>query len=107
MKKQKKSKIWNWILNIILIALLILGVYLFFDRIFGNSPTDFQLILWLAGFFGVAIIKTATLMYDLNREIGETRVKSFHAFAKIKTDTKDIKSQINNIKELIAKRKTK
>ena len=107
LKKTLTITIIITVLNIILIALLILGVYLFFDRIFGNSPTDFQLILWLAGFFGMALVKGATLMYDLNGEIGETKIKSFHAFAKIKTDTKDIKREINNIKELVAKRKTK
>ena len=104
MTKQKKS-IWNWILNIILVALLILGIYLFLDRIFGNSPTDFQLILWLAGFFGVAIVKGASLIYNLNRKIGETKIKSFHAFEKIKTDMKNIKKDVSNIKELLTKRK--
>jgi len=105
MTNKQKSKIWNWILNTILVLLLILGIYLFLDRIFGNSPTDFQLILWLSGFFIMALVKGASLIYNFNRELGEFKIKSFHSFDKIKTDVTEIKNDISDIKKLIEKKK--
>ena len=102
---KQKIKIWRWILNAVLIGLLILGVYLFLDRIFGNSPTDLQLILWLLGFFGAAMIKGASLIYGFNREIGELKIKSFLAFKKIKSDINNIKENISEIKKLLVKKK--
>lgn len=100
-----KPKIWQWILNAILIGLLILGIYLFLDRIFGNSPTDFQLILWLLGFFGAGMVKGVSLIYNLNKEMGEIKIKSFHAFKKIRSDVNNIKGDISEIKELFVKKK--
>jgi len=83
-----ENKIINWILNILLIVFLITGIYLFITRIFGHSPTDFQLILWLLGFFSTTILKIFTLIYNLNREIGEIKIQIKEGFKKIKEDKK-------------------
>lgn len=107
MKIEKRFKIWNWILNVILIILGIIVVYLFAYRIFGNSPTDFQIIAGITGFFGAAILKNFSLTYKLNREIGELRLKSFHAFNGIKTDMESLKRDIFDIKELVKPKKKK
>ncbi len=108
--KEKKKKVFNWIINILLIILLILGMYLFFTRIFGNSPTDFQLILWLLGFFVTAMLKIYSLIYGLNREVGELKTGIKDSFKKIKSDTDDFKGELNivmkdiqNIKKLLKK----
>jgi len=94
MTKESKRKILNWVLNIIIIALIILGVYLFWQRIFGHSPTDFQLISWLAGLFISVMLKMFSLIYSLNRETGELKIKSFEAFNKIRIDINSIKQSL-------------
>lgn len=99
MTNTKKSKIWNWILNAIIVGLIILGIYMILDRIFGNSPTDFELILMLFGLLGAVMIKGASMIYGLNREIGEFKTKSFHSFDRIKMDMKEIKDEIHVIKD--------
>ena len=93
--KEKKRKIINWILNLLLIILLIIGAYLLITRILGHSPTDFQIILWMVGFFGTAILKTFSLIYGLNREIGELKTNIKNSFDKIRVDIKDIKIMVS------------
>lgn len=102
-KTENKRKILNWILNIILIILAIIGVYLFLARIFGSSPTDFHLLLWISGFFGTAILKIFSMIYGLNRETGELKIGVKSSFKKFKTDISEIKQDINNIKQNINK----
>lgn len=93
MRKGKK-KVINWILNILIIILIIVGIYLFVTRILGHSPTDFQLILWLFGFLVAVILKISALIYGLNREIGEIKANIKSSFNKIRIDLKEIKLKI-------------
>ena len=93
---QNKRKTLNWILNILLIILLVVGAYLFFTKIFGSSQTDFQLIIWLFGFFGIAILKIFNLIYGLNREIGELKISVRESFGKIRKDIEDIKQNLKS-----------
>ena len=88
---EQKRKIFNWILNLALIILLAIGLYLFLTRIFGHSPTDFQLIIWIAGFFGTALLKIFSIVYGINREIGELKIRIQEGFIKIKNDIGGIK----------------
>jgi len=99
-KQDKKRKIFDWILNILLIILIIVGIYLFLSRIFGYSPSDFQLILWLFGFFGTAMVKMFSLVYNINREVGELKIGVKNSFDKIKKDINIIKLEIYDIKKL-------
>ena len=92
-EQEKKRKIINWILNILLIILLVVGVYLFATRILGHSPTDFQLILWISGFFGTGLLKIFSLIYGLNREFGELKSDVRSSFRKIKIDINRIKDK--------------
>jgi len=71
----KLRKMLNWILNILIIILVIVVVYLFIDRIFGNSPTDFQLISGTFSLLGLLILKLFTLIYIANRELGEINLE--------------------------------
>lgn len=93
--RDKKRKIINWILNILLIVLLIIGIYLFATRILGHSPTDFQLIIWLLGFFATAVLKVFSLVYNLNRELGEIKIQMINSFKKVREDI----SKLENIKK--------
>ena len=93
--KDRKRKIINWILNILLIILLIIGAYMLLTRVLGRSPTDFQLILWIVGFFGTAMLKVFSLIYALNREVGEIKTNIKNSFDKIKVDVKDIKTIVS------------
>ncbi len=94
-KTDEKRTLLNWILNVLLILLLIIGAYLLIARILGHSPTDFQLILWVVGFFGTAMLKIFSLIYNLNREMGEIKMNIKNSFNKIKTDVKDIKTVVS------------
>jgi len=108
MKEQKNNlkKAFNWILNLLLIILLIIGIYMFYDKIFRGSPTDFQFILWIAGFFGAAIFKIFNLIYGINREIGELKIGELKigvksGFNKIKNDISNINNNLQDIKKSI------
>lgn len=93
-----KRKIFNWILNILLVILLGVGIYLFLTRILGHSPTDFQLILWIAGFSGTALLKIFNMIYNINREIGEIKIGVMEGFGKIKQDMKIINQTLEKRK---------
>lgn len=95
--QNKLRKIFDWILNIILIILLIIGIYMFYQRFFGGSPTDLHFILWIAGFFSVAILKLFNLVYGINREIGEIKVGVRSGFEKIKIDIHGIKINMGDV----------
>lgn len=93
----KFKKIFNWVLNILIIILLIVVIYMFIDRIFGNSPTDFQIISGTFSLLGVFIIKLFTLIYSINREIGEVERDMKHSFFRVKEDTKRIENKIDDL----------
>lgn len=95
MPKNKKLKIINWILNILIIIFIIVGVYLFLARILGSSPTDFHFILWIVGLFVSVILKLFNLTYTLNREVGELNVGVKNGFKNVKTDIIDVKENLH------------
>ena len=78
------SKI-SWI-DIIIIVLFILTVYLILTRIFGKSASDLAISISLFSLIG-------SLLYKLNRELGEFKVKTVNSFRKLKEDIEEIKDK--------------
>lgn len=96
MVKQKNfRKLINWILNIIIVIFLILVVYMFLARIFGNSPTDFQIISGVVGLFGAFIIKLFSNFGNLNREVGEMKVGMKNSFEKVRGDIQRLEAKFD------------
>lgn len=93
---------FGWI-DALSIALFILAVYLILTRIFGHSATDITI--------GITLFAILTnLLYKLNREFGEFKVKTIYSFDKIKKDISDMKEKmtkiegnINEIKNIVKK----
>src|SRR3989338_1808805 len=99
--ERKLRKILNWILNILIIILLIVVGYLFIDRIFCNSPTDFQLISGTFSLLGLLILKLFTLIYSANRELGEIKVGVKNGFEKVKQEFNQIDENMKRIETKI------
>jgi len=97
-------KLVNWILNIIIVIFLILVVYMFLARIFGNSPTDFQIISGVVGLFGAFIIKLFNNFSNLNREVGEIKIGMKNSFEKVREDFVRVREDISDLKELIKRK---
>jgi len=93
-EKTKFMKTISLILNILIIIFLIGTIYVFLWRIFGNSPTDFQVISWVVGLFSVVIFKLFTFTYNMNREISELKTGVKNGFKRIKEDIQEIKTLI-------------
>ena len=84
-------KVINWVLNILLVVFFIGTIYVILWKIFGDSPTDFQVISWVVGLFGVAVFKLFSLIYSMNREVGEIKIGVRNGFKRIKEDMQEIK----------------
>lgn len=72
-------------------------------RIFGDSPNDFQIILWVVGAIftltfkiSVIMIKLFSLMYKLNREVGEIKIGVKGGFKKVREDIQEIKLSLKS-----------
>jgi len=76
----------TWI-DIVLVILFILSVYFILTRIFGHSATDLAISVSLFTFL-------AGLLYKLNREIGEFKIKSINSFDNLKQDMILIKKRL-------------
>ena len=96
-KKSKLMKIIDWVLNILLIIFFIGSIFMILWRIFGNSPTDFQVISWVVGLFSVAVFKLFTFTYNMNREVGELKVGVKNGFGGIKESFRRVKEDIGRI----------
>ena len=83
-------------LDLLGIIFLLFAVYLILTTIFGNSATPIEVTVML--FVGLGTL-FGTQLYKLNREIGETRVKTKHGFNKMKEDFGIIKTNFNIVKE--------
>jgi len=73
----------SWI-DIAIILLFILAVYFILTRIFGHSATDLTISFTLFTLLG-------GLLYKLNREIGEFKIKTINSFKMLKEDIKGLK----------------
>lgn len=72
------------LIDIIIILLSILAVYFIITRIFGHSATDLTISVTLFTLLG-------GLLYKLNREIGEFKIKTMNSFKMLKEDIESIK----------------
>lgn len=97
-------KVINWVLNILLVVFLAGTVYVFLLRIFGNSPTDFEVISWAVGLFSIAVFKLFTFTYKLNREVGEIKIGVRNGFGRIKGDIESLREDMQEIKILIKRK---
>ena len=73
----------KWI-DIAIILLFILAVYFILTRIFGHSATNLTINITLFTLLG-------GLLYKLNREIGEFKIKTINSFKMLKEDIKGLK----------------
>ncbi|MBI2507642.1 hypothetical protein HYV89_01685 [Candidatus Woesearchaeota archaeon] len=80
----------DW-LKILLIILFLLSVYLVLTRIIGHSATDLAITISIFTFLG-------GLLYNLNREFGEFKIKTIYSFSRVSNDISHIKSDVNEIK---------
>ena len=79
----------DW-LDIVLIALFVMAVYFILTRIFGHSAADLTISVTLFTFLG-------GLLYKLNRELGEFKIKTKSSFERLKED-------IGQIKEIVKRK---
>lgn len=76
----------SWI-DILLVILFIISVYFILTRIFGHSATDLTISVSLFTFL-------AGLLYKLNRELGEFKIKSINSFDNLKQDMTLIRKKL-------------
>jgi len=86
-------KKFSWI-DILILFLFLLSVYFILIRIFGHSANDLTIIVSLFTFLGSLIFKSIHLSFNLNRELGEFRIKTIHSFKSIKGDINLIKKKL-------------
>ena len=75
----------NWI-DLLIVGLFLLTVYFILTRIFGHSASDLTISVSLFTFLG-------SLLYKLNREVGELKVNTVNAFGRLKEDISFIKEK--------------
>lgn len=80
----KKIKLVDVMVNVLIIVLFIVAIYFILTRIFGHSATDLTIGITLFTFLGV-------LLYRLNREFGEFKIKGINSFERLREDIKKIK----------------
>ena len=74
-------------IDIIIIILLVLAVYFILTRIFGHTATDTTISVTLFTLLG-------GLLYKLNREFGEFKIRTMNSFNNLKDDIKEIKERL-------------
>ena len=79
------------LIDILIILLFLLSVYLILTRIFGHSASDLTIMISLFSFFGSILFKLVFVISNLNREIGEFKVKTINSFKKLREDLNDLK----------------
>lgn len=76
----------SWI-DIAIVILFILAVYFILTRIFGHSATDITISVTLFTLVG-------GLLYKLNMEFGEFRIRTMNNFDNLKDDINGIKNKL-------------
>jgi len=74
----------SWI-DILIIILFIATLYFVLTRIFGHSASDLTISISL-------FILLGSLIYKINREIGEFKVKTINSFRNLREDLNDLKN---------------
>ena len=75
------------IIDITIIILFMLAIYFILTRIFGHSATDTIISVTL---FTLLV----GLLYKLNRELGEFKIKTMNSFNNLKEDIIEIKRRL-------------
>ena len=78
------------LIDIIIIILSILSIYFILTRIFGHSATDTTISVTLFTLLG-------GLLYKLNRELGEFKIRTMNSFNNLKEDISEIKGRLHKI----------
>lgn len=78
-------------IDIYIIVMFLLAVYFILTRIFGHSATDITISSTLFTALGI-------LIYKLNREFGEFKIKTIYSFEKIREEFKEVRKDIKEIK---------
>jgi len=84
---------------ILAIIFFLVSIYFIFLKIFGNSPTDLQVILTIATLLVSLLIFTIGSLYKLNREVGEFKINTKNSFDRFKEDVTIIKETTEKIKK--------
>ncbi len=79
-------KKFGWI-DILIIILFLLSVYFILTRIVGKSASELAIGITLFSLLAV-------VLYKLNREIGEFKIKTVNSFNKLREDTSLIKEKL-------------
>ena len=74
------------LIDVLLIVIFIAAVYFILTRIFGNSASDLTISVTLFTLIG-------GLLYKLNREFGEFKIKTINSFDKIKIELEKLNSK--------------
>ena len=79
------------IVDILLIILFLLAVYFILTRLFGHSASDLAISVTLFTLVG-------GMLYKLNREFGEFKIRVINTFSRLKEDVNEIKEAVTETK---------
>ena len=80
------TKKFGW-MDVLMIILFLLAVYFILTRIFGSSATELTIMISL-------FIILAVALYNLNREIGEIKIKMINRFDKVREDISKLNDRL-------------
>ncbi len=75
------------LVDIFIIVMFLLTIYFILTRLFGHSATDTTISVSL---FTIL----SGLLYNLNKEFGEFKIKTIHSFNKLKEDINKISKKL-------------
>ncbi|MBI2671326.1 hypothetical protein HYX16_00150 [Candidatus Woesearchaeota archaeon] len=78
-------------LDFVILILFLLAFYFILTRIFGHSATDISIGFALFSILG-------SMLYQLNREVGELKANTKFSFKMFKTDMSGLKSDVSVLK---------
>ncbi len=82
------------LIDILIVILFILSVYFILTRIFGHSASDLTISVTLFIFLGSLIFKLMYIIFDIDKELSEFRVRTIYSFNNIKENMNLIKNKL-------------
>lgn len=95
---RKEIDVIGLLLNMLIIIILIIGIYMLINLLFGNTPDAIEIISVLVGLLIANAIKTA---YDFGRFRGRFEMFERHvseSFGRVREDISELKEIIKNKK---------
>ncbi len=92
--KYPKKTVPLTFLDVLIVILFLLLVYFFLTRIFGHSATDLSIMIGLFSLLVTLFAKGAYVLYKLNREFGEFKIKTIMSFERMHSDMQKIKNKL-------------